>query len=361
MDQEQRNRVFVQRNFVTNFVEFGALQRVRQSWMLLGAFESGCLADRASAALGIFQNLLNQYEDVLLWLEVVLKWQDATTSVTSLVDQAHFHRNPDLGYYRRFETKPDQMLAFQEKLKWQDLLNCDASGPSFATRVGLPYFDDAFCINDFSAQDRDWLRSELDSLASLKYRFLQETRRYLGGANNEGPVFNSKTKTKPGFFEQWPIWNKMKHGMFVTLTETEEWTGATLQVHLHPDDLGNSYTLEVESTDVHMMTAKTFVGAQFIGRLLAIVATIRYLLFADDRTPVTPSAPWLNLARVLELEPISRHAIEGVVHAARVPGQRLHVDLAPNAARTAGRIERSMSPRTYWIQGIKLGDDWQRT
>lgn len=352
MDLQERNKMFLQRNFVTNFIEFGALQRIRTSWMLLEQFDRAeGSADRASAALGIFQNLLNQYEDTMLWLQVVLDWRDATTSVTRLIEEARF-RTPNLRYYRTFETNPTKMADFRKKLEWQDLLNSDASGPGFARRIAVPYFDEAYDADGFSQLDRRWLRVEIDALASLKWRFLSETRRYLDAALDGTP------HKKSGYFEQWPIWNKLKHGLFATLTEREDRRGVVLNIHLDPDRLGNASEVEVDAREIYPMVAKTFMGGQFIGRLLAVVSTIRYLPFIDDRTPGTPDAPWLTAAREMSLEPISRADLERVIRAVRVPNQRLHVHLAPNSLSADGHVEAATSPRPYWVEEIKLGADW---
>jgi hypothetical protein len=268
MDVMDKNEIYRQRKFVENFMEFGALHRAR---VALGLVER--LRDepnenrsvRASLMLEIVQNYLNSFEDVALWLKVIHKWTAEDFDIIGALAKARF--NP---------AREDTL----QRLIEHGLLR-GGTAEDFARRHGIPL--DAY------------FKSEVAELARLANVMGWET-----------------THSAAGKIEIWHVWNKAKHGTFVTLSRSSEW-GDVLRIHVDPSDLSDAAEIRVHGFSAINFMAKTFLNCMFLGLTLNVLFQVRY--------QTRPEVSWLAASNGVNLFQLNIADIRRILTSNQVPRQ----------------------------------------
>jgi len=299
--------------FLENFIEFGALHRARVAWGILEQFkhtpeEQANL--RASLALDLVQACLNTYEDVTIWLQIMRKWTRGTASITELLDKEYTEHSED---------------AYGGTLDQLKVLEFGGDAANLARALGVPYRDtDNWEL--VSEESRERLRGEMDELARLFHIFF----------------WDHHTRRKTGEWSVWRAWNKVKHGIFVTLTVSEKGWGNILTVHTDPGDLSKGYEIHVGDPDLIWLLVRCFVGCVLVGRALNILYQFRFQRI--------PQVSWLAQAATMNMREINPTDIQGVLTSSHIDRQSLLLGAGP-----------TKWPRYFGqVFGIELSPEWWR-
>ncbi len=302
---------YYEMKFLENFIEFGALHRVRTCWNLLSQFE--VLSDedenlKGSIALAITESFLNSHEDLALWLQALDEWVGPNTPhILKALEAARFSSG---SFY--LDVKHLKKIA---KLGV-------ASGRDLAARFQLPY-DERSDWAWVRPEAKVWIREELDRLATILYRFFYDAL-YLRRGTSELIL--------------WKAWNKSKHGARVMLTRNSS-LGPLVTIRLDPDDPKESFHVRARSREIRLLVAKTMLGNVFLGRLLNLLFQKRY--------GQPPDVSWIELSLELNTQSLSRATMSSVLQSSRIPRQ----DLAIEPKSLAMLVD-------YCPSDIQLADDW---
>jgi hypothetical protein len=139
------------------------------------------------------------------------------------------------------------------------------------------------------------------------------------------------------------VWNKVKHGIFVSLTVSEKGWGNILTVHTDSGELSKGYEIRVHASDLTWLLVRCFVGCVLVGRALNVLYQLRFQR--------VPQVSWVAQAATMNMREINPVDIHDVLTSSHIDRQSLLLG--------AGPVEW---PRYFGpVFGITLSPDWWKS